>query len=217
VSEEALNEIERRIVGALTEKELATPQNCPLSLNALVAACNQKSNRSPVLELEEEDVAKALESLRSKRLVHLVAASESRVPKYRHNFDAHYAVSKGERAALTELLLRGPQTVGELRNRCERMHGFADLEEVRQTLSDLASRSDPLVVELPRRPGQKDKRYAQTLTGPVEEADQSAESGPMKVAVAMTLPPEAEERIAALEAQVAALAEELKAFKAQFD
>lgn len=223
-----LSLVETRILGCLVEKEATTPDLYPLTLNSLVNACNQKSNRSPLLALDEEDVQAGLESLRSKRLALLVTQTAARVPKYRHSLEAQYPLPEPQVALLAELLLRGPQTAGELRARCERLHAFTDLESLRDELQQLADRPTPLVLELPRQPGKKDPRYTHLLSGPPDlDATAQApasESGPMKVDVALTLPDEAEARIATLEATVAqqakeleSLREELATFKAQFD
>lgn len=159
-----LNEIEVRVLGALIEKELTTPENYPLSLNALVNACNQKSNRDPVLNLEEADVIRALDSLRFKQYA-LLSGAGGRVSKFRHALVEKFRFSPAELALLCELLVRGAQTVGELRTRAERMHQFSDLAEVEAVLQELMERTPPLVTRLPRQPGRKESRYCQLFAG----------------------------------------------------
>lgn len=221
-----LSLVETRVLGCLLEKETTTPDLYPLTLNSLVNACNQKSNRAPILELDDEAVSAGLESLRAKRLAMLVTQSEARVKKFKHSLERVHPLPEAQQALLTELLLRGPQTAGELRARCERLHRFPSLEALRQELEQLTSGDFPLAVELPRQPGKKDPRYAHLLSGPPDPNETPAESasGPLKVEVAMALPPEAEARIAALETTVAeqaatleTLRQELDAFRAQFE
>ncbi|MDQ8197197.1 YceH family protein [Pelagicoccus enzymogenes] len=223
-----LSLVETRILGCLIEKEATTPDIYPLTLNSLVNACNQKSNRAPTLELDDEAVSAGLESLRHKRLALLVTQTASRVAKFKHSLDNHYPLPNPQAAILAELLLRGPQTAGELRTRCERMSHFEDLDAMRDEIEQLMARATPLVVELPRQPGKKDARYAQLLSGPIDlealATPATSSSAPVKVDVSMTLPAEAEARIAALETTVAeqastiaALREELAAFRSQFE
>ncbi|MDQ8187348.1 YceH family protein [Pelagicoccus sp. SDUM812002] len=225
---EPLSLIETRILGCLIEKEATTPDLYPLTLNSLINACNQKSNRSPALELEEETVSAGLESLRHKKLALLVTQTAARVAKYKHSLDNHYPLPSPQVTILAELLLRGPQTAGELRTRCERMYHFDGLDTMRDELQQLATRPTPLVMELPRQPGKKDARFVHLLAGPpnLEElaTPSATSSGPVKVDLAITLPAEAEARIAALEATVseqagaiASLREELSAFRSQFE
>ncbi len=225
---EALSLIETRILGCLIEKETTTPDLYPLTLNSLVNACNQKSNRSPVLALGDEDVAAGLESLRHKRLALLVTQFASRVAKYKHSLENHYPLPNPQVAILAELLIRGPQTPGELRTRCERMCHFEDLDTMREELDQLATRPTPLIIELPRQPGKKDVRFAHLLSGEPDieavAAAPTASNAPVKVDVAMTLPEEAEARIATLESTVAeqaeaisSLKEELASFRSQFE
>lgn len=159
-----LNDIEVRVLGCLLEKELATPEYYPLSLNALVNACNQKSSRQPVLSLSPEAVTEALRSLKEMRLV--VQSDASRVAKYYQSFGKHYNMVNRETALIGLLLLRGPQTPGELRTRADNLCPFDSLEQVITTLEHLASSS--LVVQLPRQPGQKEQRYAHLLAGAPE-------------------------------------------------
>lgn len=212
--------MEVRVLGCLIEKELATPEYYPLTLNSLTTACNQKSNRDPVMALEESEVVRALDGLKMKHVA-IQAADSGRVPRYRHILSERLRFSPAELAILAELLLRGPQTLGELRTRAERMHPFADLAAVEQVLGELAERTPPLVMRLPRQPGRKESRFAHLLAG---EPDLSAEE--------RTAPPEGarlqvmaeNERIAALELEVATLRAEvgelrqvMEEFRSQFE
>src|SRR6266568_1475034 len=163
-----LNETELRVLGSLVEKESTTPDYYPLSLNALTNACNQRSNREPVMSLDEEDVRDALDSLADKRLVRQATSFDSRVPKYAHQLAEVFNFDRRETAVLCVLLLRGPQTPGELRGRTERMYTFDDLPAVEAVLHRLAERQPPLVRQLPRRPGTKESRWAHLLAGEVE-------------------------------------------------
>ena len=161
-----LNETEVRVVGSLIEKQLTTPEYYPLTLNSLMHACNQISNRDPVVAFDEKAVAQALESLREKNLAYVFYGSDSRVPKYKHVMPEIFHISQPEVAVMCVLMLRGPQTIGELRGRTGRMYEFADLAEVESTLENLAKREDePLVAKLPRQAGKKDSRYAHLLSG----------------------------------------------------
>ena len=216
-----LNEIEVRVLGCLIEKELATPEYYPLSLNALGNACNQKSNREPVMNLEEADVLRALDSLRFKQLA-LVSAEGGRVTKYRHALMEKLRLAPAELAILGELLLRGPQTTGELRARAERMHSFADATALEDSLRELMERTPQLVTLLPRQSGRKEQRYAHLFAGMPEPAsDEQKNSTPETTRLKVTAE---NERIASLEAEVAFLRAEVaelrKAvddFKAQFE
>jgi len=154
---------ESRVLGVLVEKAHTTPQQYPLTLNALVNGCNQKSSRNPVMNLDEDDVMEAIDGLRSKQLVREAMLSGSRVAKYKHNAREALAIETPELAVLTELLLRGPQTVGELRGRASRMHELKSLEDVQEVLRGLKGREEPLVKELPPEPGSRARRYAQLL------------------------------------------------------
>jgi uncharacterized protein YceH (UPF0502 family) len=164
-----LNEIETRVLGSLVEKDVITPDYYPLSLNALVNACNQKNNRDPVMNLDDEAVRQALHTLQEKRLAGPTSSADSRVTKYEHRLQEAFNFTRGETAILCVLLLRGPQTPGELRGRTERMHRFEDLTEVQSTLQRLMQREPPLVRVLPRQPGTKEARYKHLLAGDVEE------------------------------------------------
>ena len=162
--ERLLDDIEARVVGCLVEKDLATPEYYPLTLNALTNACNQKSNRDPVMLFEETDVIRALDSLRKKQMAHQ-SAEGVRAAKYCHNLEAVLNLDPEDLAILAELLLRGPQTVGELRNRAERMCPVGDLQAVEELLQNLMEREEPLVMRLPRQPGRKEHRFAHLLSG----------------------------------------------------
>jgi uncharacterized protein len=206
-----LNEIEVRVLGALVEKETATPDYYPLSLNALVNACNQKSNREPVMNLDESAVQEALDSLNAKGLAGPLSTAESRVTKYGHRLQETFNFDRREAAVLCVLLLRGSQTPGELRLRTERMYRFDDLAAVESTLHRLMEREPPLVKKLPRLPGTKEARYAHLLAGDVEAWDAAVESA----SPSGTAGPD-DERIARLENEVAALRQELADLRQQF-
>jgi len=160
-----LSEVECRLLGSLVEKEVTTPEYYPLSLNALVNACNQKSNRDPVMNLDEAAVRDALDSLETQSLVRSVSPADSRVTKYEHRLQEAFNFYRHETAILCLLLLRGPQTLGELRTRSDRMHSFDDLSAVQSSLQHLMKREPPLVQALPRQPGTKETRYAHLLSG----------------------------------------------------
>src|ERR1700691_742926 len=164
-----LNDVETRVLGSLVEKDVTTPDYYPLSLNALVNACNQKNNRDPVMDLDEDAVRQALDTLHAKRLAGPTSSSDSRVTKYEHRLQEVFNFTRGETAILCVLLLRGPQTPGELRGRTERMHRFEDLTEVQSTLQRLMQRDPPLARVLPRQPGTKESRYKHLLSGDAEE------------------------------------------------
>ena len=163
-----LNEVEARVLGALLEKEITTPDYYPLSLNALVNACKQKSNRDPVMNLDEDAVRNALRALHDNSLARSISAADSRVTKYEHRLQEAFNFDRREASIFCELLLRGPQTPGELRSRAERMHHFDDLGEVQSALQRLMSRQPPLVKVLARQPGTKESRYIHLLSGDVE-------------------------------------------------
>lgn len=160
-----LNEVEARVLGALLEKEITTPDYYPLSLNALINACNQKSNRDPVMNLDENSVRNALRALDDNSLTRSVSAADSRVTKYEHRLQEAFNFDRREAAIFCELLVRGPQTPGELRSRAERMHHFDDLGEVQSALQRLISREAALVKVLARQPGTKESRYIHLLSG----------------------------------------------------
>ena len=205
---------EIRVLGCLIEKEMTTPDHYPLTLNGLTNACNQKSNRDPVLNFDETDVVKALDKLRFKGMALQASGEGSRVPKYRHTLVEKMYFEPEQLAILCELFLRGPQTLGELRTRCERMRPFTDLGAVETVLLELKEMEPPLVIKLPRQPGRKEQRYAQLFSGPPElpepEADPKPEAARLKVA-------EEDERISRLEQEVADLRAEFEKFRTQFE
>lgn len=199
-----LDPVEVRALGALMEKQLATPEYYPLTLNALVAASNQKSNREPVLELTEDELSRALSRLQDEKLVWKVLGG--RAVRYDHNLDTVWHLNRKEKALLTLLFLRGPQTSGELRGRSDRLQQFDTVAEVEETLRDMAAHSEPLVRQLPRRPGQKEERWAHTTGGAiVEDAPPVAESNESREPLSA--------RVQRLEEQVATLANELRELK----
>jgi uncharacterized protein YceH (UPF0502 family) len=215
-----LGEVETRVLGSLVEKELTTPEYYPLSLNALVNACNQKSNRDPVMNLSAEAVSQALRSLDKEGLAGPADAMDNRVTKFGHRLQEAFNFDRREIAVLCELLLRGPQTPGELRSRAERMHPFDDLAQVQSTLQRLAQREPPVVKVLPRLPGTKEARYAQLLSGDVQaqtlhaapdaEANHGSAADGDRVA-------RLENEVAALQKDVSDLKQQLAAFRKQFD
>jgi len=198
-----LDAVEVRILGSLAEKQLSTPEYYPLTLNALVAACNQKSNREPVLELSESDVQRALDRLQDEKLAWKVMGG--RAVRYDHNLDALWHIDRPAKALLTLLFLRGPQTAGEMRGRSDRLHSFDSVAEVEAKLQEMASHPEPLVRQLPRRPGQKEERWAHLASGAIVE-DAMAEP------VAEAREPMSA-RVLRLEEQVAELSAELRALK----
>ena len=163
-----LTSSEARVLGALVEKEITTPDYYPLSLNALINACNQRSNREPVMNLDEDDVRQALHGLEDKRLAGRARSADGRVAKYEHWLGEAFNFSRAETALLCVLLLRGPQTPGELRGRTERLHSFEEIADVLAGIQKLMDREPPLVAVLPRQPGTKEARYAQLLSASVE-------------------------------------------------
>jgi uncharacterized protein YceH (UPF0502 family) len=165
-----LSPVAARVLGSLVEKEITTPEYYPLSLNALANACNQKNNRDPVTTLDEDQIRQALHALEDHGLAGPVRGSESRVAKYEHHMQEVFNFTRGEIAVVCVLLLRGPQTPGELRGRTERMHRFEELSDVQSTLQRLMQREPPLAMVLPRQPGTKEARYAHLLSGEVTEA-----------------------------------------------
>src|SRR5438105_15642728 len=197
-----LTPIEARVLGALIEKEITTPEYYPLSLNALVNACNQKSNRDPVVSLDEDAVLEAIDTLRDKRLAGIITGAGSRVPKYNHRFSETLNLGRREIAILCELMLRGPQTLGELRTRTERLHRFEDLSEIER----LIERMPEMVMKLPRRPGEKESRYGHLFSGPMSLQDNVVE---------MPQVPR-QDRTAMLEAEISLLRQELERLKEQF-
>lgn len=206
---------ETRVLGALIEKQIATPDYYPLTLNALTNACNQLTNREPVVAYDDQVVLRALDGLREKRLAALYHGADSRVARYKHAITDEILLTPAELALLCVLLLRGPQTVGELRTRAERLFTFNNLTEVEEALAALAAREpSPLVSKLPRQPGAKESRYAQLLSAPVSA---TAPTTPDAPAPSATPPAAADrERLTQLEAETAALRRELAELRDQF-
>jgi uncharacterized protein len=215
-----LTPVEARVLGALIEKDITTPDYYPMSLNALVNACNQKNNRDPVMTLDENTVRDALYSLQEKRLAGPARGADSRVTKYEHRSQEVFNFTRAENAVMDVLLLRGPQTPGEIRGRSERLHRFEELSDLQATLQKLMQREPPFVKMLPRQPGTKEARYAHLLSGDVAGFEGTAES-----------PAEAHhasggdnDRVAALETEVvelrrevADLKQQVESFKKQFE
>jgi uncharacterized protein len=218
-----LDPVEVRVLGSLMEKERTTPDNYPLTVNALTAACNQSSNRDPVMSLNEGDVVQALDGLTRRSLVRGVHRSDSRVRRYRHTLTEALHLHAEEAAVLCVLMLRGPQTSGEIRNRGGRLFEFRDIPHVEVTLQSLITLAEPLVAQLPRRPGHKEVRYAQLLGGvpsPEEWATGGGgeEDGDVQGGVAShTARGAGAARVDALEQEVAMLREELAGLRARLD
>jgi uncharacterized protein len=207
--EPQLDAAEVRVLGSLLEKEIATPEYYPLSLNALLNACNQKSNREPVVSYDEETVEAALTGLREKGLAVRITGRDSRVPKHGQRFTEKFNLGRREAALMCVLMLRGPQTAGELRGRSERLYTFDDLEAVESTLNRLGEMG--FVKHLPRQPGFKESRFTHLLSGDLDVAGETAESP------APARGPSDRERIAALEAQMADLRREFEDFRRRFE
>ena len=215
-----LTDNEARVLGSLVEKDITTPDYYPLTLNALVNACNQKSNRDPVMNLNDELVRQALYSLNQKGLAGTASTADSHVPKYEHRMQEAFNFTRPETAVMCVLVLRGPQTPGELRGRTERMHRFEDLTDVQSTLQKLMTREEPLVKVLPRQPGTKEARYAHLLSGVKAEWD----APPPPAVEARAGDGSDNERIVRLEETVEALKkdidelkQELAGFRKQFE
>jgi uncharacterized protein len=213
-----LTEVAARVLGALVEKEITTPEYYPLSLNALVNACNQKSNREPVMNLDEDAVTTALRSLSDLELAGAADTNDSRVRKYEHRLQEAFNFTRPETAVLCVLLLRGPQTPGEIRSRGERLHHFEELTDVQAALQKLMQREPPLAKVLPRQPGTKESRYMHSLSGDI--AAEPANQQPIVVQERIRgnsggSPTEAE-RMASLESEIASLKNEIAELKQQF-
>ena len=206
-----LTDNEARVLGSLVEKDITTPDYYPLTLNALVNACNQKSNRDPVMNLNDELVRQALYSLNQKGLAGTASTADSRVPKYEHRMQEAFNFTRPETAVMCVLVLRGPQTPGELRGRTERMHRFEDLTDVQSTLQKLMTREEPLVKILPRQPGTKEARYAHLLSGVKPEWD--APAPPVELRAELRAD---DERLARLEETVEALKKDIDELKQEF-
>ncbi len=214
-----LNAVEMRVLGALIEKDLATPEYYPLTLNSLTAACNQKSNRDPVMALDESDVVRALDSLKLKRYARQ-SAEGIRAAKYCHSLSENMMLEPVDLAILAELLLRGPQTPGELRTRGERMCPLTDLETVERLLEGLMNPDRPLVCKLPRQAGRKEARFAQLFGGVPEMTEEAAvpmESARRQVMAENERVTKLEEEVAALRSEVVELQRQMAEFKSQFE
>jgi uncharacterized protein YceH (UPF0502 family) len=208
---------EIRVLGALIEKDITTPEYYPLSLNALVNACNQKSNREPVMVLNEDAVRHALESLQPKRLAGPASSADSRVPKFEHRLQEVFNFDRRETAILCVLLLRGAQTLGELRGRTERMHHFETLDEVQATIQKLASRDPSLVTTLPRQPGTKEARFTHRFAGEPSEGRAELPAASTRETGGETQFAHLEGKIAALQCEIAELREQWAAFRKRFE
>jgi uncharacterized protein YceH (UPF0502 family) len=207
-----LTETEVRVLGSLIEKDITTPEYYPLSLNALVNACNQKTNRDPVMQLDEAAVLDALDGLQEQRMAGPARGADSRVTKYEQRLQEVFNFTRAEIAVLCVLLLRGPQTPGELRGRAERMHRFEALEDVQSALQKLMQREPPLAKVLPRQPGTKESRYAHLLAG-----DQVAVETAVQAGASVVSNPADAERISQLEEEVAELRREVAEVKDQVE
>jgi len=210
-----LTDIETRVLGSLIEKQVTTPEYYPLTLNALTLACNQKNNRYPVTSYTENQVSDAVERLREKNLAYVYYGSTSRVPKFKHVMPEVMHLSHSEVALMCVLMLRGAQTLGELRGNASRLHDFSGLEEVEQTLNGLITRDEPMVARLPRQPGQKEGRFAHLLSGEINlealaETERIAAAAPSRRAGL-------EEKVEALAAEVEKLKEQFEQFRKQFE
>ena len=213
-----LSSVEARVLGALIEKDITTPEYYPLSLNALVNACNQKSNRHPVMSLDEDAVRDALRGLQDNGLAGPVSSADSRVPKYEHRLQEALNLPRAETALLCVLLLRGAQTPGELRGRAERIHRFEELPDVHSALQHLAQHEPPLVTMLPRQPGTKEARYAHLLSGEVvAEPAPSVEPAGSADGADNERVTRLENEVASLKAEVADLKQQLQEFRRSFE
>jgi len=205
-----LTETEVRVLGSLVEKQLTTPEYYPLTMNALTAACNQKSNRDPVMALDDTAILAAVDSLRDRNLVYLYYGSTSRTVKYKHMLPNVFELEPPATAIMAVLFLRGPQTLGEIRERTGRLYEFSGLGEVQETLDDLARRDEPLVVKLERQPGQKEARFAHLFSGEIDVQK-------LSTATEKSGGPAANERLEKLEGEVERLGSELSSFRELFD
>ncbi len=215
-----LTEVETRVLGSLIEKDITTPDYYPLSLNALVNACNQKNNRDPVMTLEEDSVSHALATLQEKRLAGPASGADSRVTKYEHRLQEVFNFDRREIAILCVLLLRSPQTPGELRGRTERMYRFEALGDIVSTLDRLSQRQPPLAAILPRQPGTKESRYMHLFSvdapaADVERAPSSTSDLPRSSATDRLADLESE--VAELKREVAGIQQQFAAFRKQFE
>ena len=215
----SLTENEVRVLGSLIEKDITTPEYYPLSLNALVNACNQKSNRDPVMQLGEDAVRDALAALQERRMAGPAGGADSRVTKYEHRLQEVFNFTRPEIAVLCVLLLRGPQTPGELRGRTERMHHFEALDDVQSVLQKLAQRDPTLVKMLPRQPGTKESRWVHLMAGDVAiaESQQSAAAAVDRTSGDGERITRLEEEVAALRREVGEIKDQLERFRKQFE
>jgi uncharacterized protein len=211
-----LDPTEARVIGALIEKDITTPDYYPLSLNALVNACNQKNNRDPVTSLDENAVRTALDTLHNKGLAGPVSSADSRVTKYEHRLQEAFNFRRDETAVLCVLLLRGAQTPGELRGRTERMHHFNDLDEVQSTLQRLMQHDPPLVAILARQPGTKESRYMHLLSGDIPTAPSPAPENHIPSFDPDQRITQLESKVSDLEKEISSVREEFANFKKQF-
>jgi uncharacterized protein YceH (UPF0502 family) len=215
----SLTDNEVRVLGSLIEKDITTPEYYPLSLNALVNACNQKSNRDPVMQLAEDDVRNALTALQERRMAGPAGGADSRVTKYEHRLQEVFNFTRPEIAVLCVLLLRGPQTPGELRGRTERMHHFEALDDVQSALQKLAQRDPPLVKVLPRQPGTKESRWVHLMAGDVAVPEPHQPAAPTvdRTSGDGERLTQLEEEVAALRREVGGIKDQLERFRKQFE
>jgi uncharacterized protein YceH (UPF0502 family) len=220
-----LTNTEARVLGSLIEKDITTPDYYPLSLNALVNACNQKNNRDPVMALDEESVRAALTALQEKRLAGPTSSADSRVTKYEHRLQEVFNFDRREIAIICVLLLRGPQTPGELRSRTDRMYHFETLDDVVSTLDRLAQRDPPLAAIVPRQPGTKESRYAHLFSGEPAVQDVAtpnaarsrSPANPDTTTTGGTRLAQIEEEVAALRRELSEVQQQLATFRKQFE
>jgi uncharacterized protein len=212
-----LNKVEARVLGALVEKDITTPDYYPLSLNALLNACNQKNNRDPVMNLDEDAVRQALDTLHSKRLAGAMSGADSRVTKYEHRLQEEFNFRRDETAVICVLLLRGAQTPGELRGRTERMHRFNDLDEVQSTLQRLMQRDPPLVAMLVRQPGTKESRFMHLFSGDVESWQPPPDASTSSVSSDGERIERLESAVGELQKEISDLKQEFSKFRQQFE
>ena len=214
-----LDPLEIRVLGVLIEKAFLTPDSYPLSVNAIITGCNQLTGRDPVLALSEDDVQLGIDSLMTRRLISKRDQANARVAKYEHQVRLRHSLPQPEQAVMAILMLRGPQTPGEIRQRCERMHAFTDLAAVEAVLDHLADKYPPMVASLPRAPGTKETRYAQLLGGEdtleqfILAASQAVDARPRGHGAAAELA----EEVRRLREEFDALRDEFAQFRAQFD
>ena len=211
------NEIEARILGCLVEKENTTPDYYPLTLNALTNACNQKSNRNPVVEYDEQTVEQGIESLLKKDVAYLFYGAGSRTPKYKHLLPKVLELEHPETAIICVLLLRGAQTLGELNQRTSRIYSFSGLDEVNQTIESLNNRDEPLVMRLPKQPGQKDGRVMHQLCGEIDIENFVFETSATSESSAKARIDKLEQKVDSVEKELASFRDEFDEFKKQFE